>query len=227
MKVLLFDIDCTLIITGNAGNKSITRAFDDLYGLKEAMVGIKPHGNTDPAIVKDIFKTKLGKNDVSQRQVDEVLNKYISILPEEIQKSQGYKVLPGIIEILKEVDASPDLVAGLATGNLERSGRIKLERGELNKYLRFGGFADGLIDRNHIIEKAIKKAEEFIGQAVNRSDVYVIGDTPRDIIVGKNAGAKTVAIATGIYGLEELKSHNPDYLFQDLSDYKSFLNIFS
>ena len=227
MKILLFDIDCTLIITGNAGNKSITRAFENLYGIKDAMVGIKPHGNTDPAIVQDIFKTKLGKNEVDQKEIDEILDKYVSLLPEEIEKSQGYKVLPGIIEILKEVERRPDLVGGLATGNLEKGGRIKLERGGLNQYLPFGGFADGLVDRNHIIEKAIKVAEEFIGQPINRSDVYIIGDTPRDIIVGKNAGAKTVAIATGIYSLQELKSHNPDYLFQDLSDYNSFLNIFS
>ncbi len=115
---------------------------------------------------------------------------------------------------------------GLATGNLESGARIKLQRAELDSYFSFGGYGSDAENRTELIQVAIQRAEQHVGGEVPLDIVYVIGDTPRDIKHAKEAGVKTVAVATGKSDLDELAGYYPDHLFQDLSCTADLMRMF-
>ena len=204
MKVLLFDIDQTLINTGGAGLRGLDRACLKLFRLKNAMEGISPHGKTDPAIVREILHRKLGSETPTNTDIATVLDSYISFLKEEVHTSATYRVLPGVQTLLDQLAARGDVLVGLATGNIELGARIKLERGGLNPYFSFGGFGSDAEDRTELVRKAAEKAAHKNGGFIAPSNIFVIGDTPLDIDAGNRAGFKTVGVATGSYSVEQL-----------------------
>lgn len=204
MKVLLFDIDQTLINTGGAGLRGLDRACLKLFGLQNAMEGISPHGKTDPAIVREILRRKLGSETPTNTDIATVLDSYISFLKEEVHTSATYRVLPGVQTLLDQLAARGDVLVGLATGNIELGARIKLERGGLNPYFSFGGFGSDAEDRTELVRKAAEKAAHKNGGFIAPSNIFVIGDTPLDIDAGNRAGFKTVGVATGSYSVEQL-----------------------
>ena len=158
MTLFLFDIDQTLINTGGAGLRALDRACRKLLGLEHAMEGISPHGKTDPAIVREILRTKLHSPTPNSREIAALLDAYIAFLKEEVESSSTYRVLPGIISILEEFNQRPDVIVGLATGNVESGARIKLERGGLNGYFSFGGFGSDSERRADLVRKAAERA---------------------------------------------------------------------
>ena len=127
MKLLLFDIDQTLINTGGAGLRGLNRACRKLFGLEGAMDGISPHGKTDPAIVREILSRKLGSQTPTNADIATVLDSYISFLKEEVYTSTTYRVLPGVQSLLDQIVARGDVLVGLATGNIELGARIKAQ----------------------------------------------------------------------------------------------------
>jgi len=204
VKLLLFDIDQTLINTGGAGLRGLNRACRKLFGLEGAMDGISPHGKTDPAIVREILSRKLGSQTPTNADIANVLDSYISFLKEEVYTSTTYRVLPGVQSLLDQIVARGDVLVGLATGNIELGARIKLERGGLNPYFSFGGFGSDSEDRAELVRKAAEKANHKNGSSILASNIFVIGDTPLDIDAGNRAGFKTVGVATGSYSVEQL-----------------------
>ena len=216
MKLLLFDIDQTLVNTGGAGLRALDRACQKLYGLQNAMEGVRPHGKTDPAIVREIL-VKLGSNSPQNGEITSVLEAYVSFLREEVHTSPTYRVLPGIVPLLNEMAKRPDVVLGLATGNVELGARIKLERAELNAFFAFGGFGSDSEDRTELVRKASEKADRKIGRTIPPSDVFVIGDTPLDVDAGNRAGFKTVGVATGSYTVDQLLAAGASFAVDDLA----------
>ncbi|MGB9823858.1 MAG: HAD family hydrolase [Candidatus Hydrothermia bacterium] len=213
MKYLLFDIDGTLIHSGGAGARALNRAFKLLHNVDDAMSVINPHGQTDIAIVEEIFLKKLGR--LPQKgEVEDIFEYYLTFLKEEVVKADKYQVLKGVRETLDELKGKSGLLLGLATGNIERGARIKLERGDLNKYFPFGGFGSDHRERSQIVRIAVEKGKMLSGE--DPSEVFVIGDTPLDVEAGKKAGFKTVAVATSIYSKEELEKCEPDFVFSSL-----------
>jgi len=204
VKVLLFDIDQTLINTGGAGLRGLDRACLKLFGLQNAMEGISPHGKTDPAIVREILRRKLGSETPTNTDIASILDSYTSFLKEEVHTSATYRVLPGVQTLLDQLAARGDVLVGLATGNIELGARIKLERGGLNPYFSFGGFGSDAEDRTELVRKAAEKAAHKNGGFIAPSNIFVIGDTPLDIDAGNRAGFKTVGVATGSYSVEQL-----------------------
>ena len=204
MKVFLFDIDQTLINTGGAGLRGLDRACLKLFRLENAMEGISPHGKTDPAIVREILRRKLGSESPTNTDIATILDSYISFLKEEVHTSATYRVLPGVQTLLDQLAARGDVLVGLATGNIELGARIKLERGGLNPYFSFGGFGSDAEDRTELVRKAAEKAAHKNGGFIAPSNIFVIGDTPLDIDAGNRAGFKTVGVATGSYSVEQL-----------------------
>ena len=217
MKLLLFDIDQTLVNTGGAGLRALDRACQKLYGLQNAMDGVRPHGKTDPAIVREILLVKLGSNSPQNGEITTVLEAYVSFLREEVHTSPTYRVLPGIVPLLSEMAKRPDIVLGLATGNVELGARIKLERAELNSFFAFGGFGSDSEDRTELVRKAAEKADRKIGRTIPPSDVFVIGDTPLDVDAGNRAGFKTVGVATGTYTVDQLVAAGASFAVDDLA----------
>ena len=222
MKALLFDIDQTLINTGGAGLRGLDRACLKLFGLQNAMEGISPHGKTDPAIVREIVRRKLGSETPTNTDIATILDSYISFLKEEVHTSATYRVLPGVQTLLDQLAARGDVLVGLATGNIELGARIKLERGGLNPYFSFGGFGSDAEDRTELVRKAAEKAAHKNGGFIAASNIFVIGDTPLDIDAGNRAGFKTVGVATGSYSVEQLLASGARIAVPDLaqrSDY--------
>jgi phosphoglycolate phosphatase-like HAD superfamily hydrolase len=216
VKLLLFDIDQTLVNTGGAGLRALDRACQKLFDIDHAMDGISPHGKTDPAIVREILRVRLENPSPSRREIETILESYLYFLKDEIRLSPAYRVLPGILALLDHLVAHEDALLGLATGNIEMGGRVKLERGGLNRYFDFGGFGSDSEDRTELVRKAAVRAADKSGRSFQPQDVFVIGDTPLDIAAGKNAGFKTVGVATGSYSEEQLLAAGATFAVVDL-----------
>ena len=218
MKILLFDVDLTLVATGGAGVRALDRAIGGVLGLQEAMTGIAPHGKTDPFIVREVLEANDLTDSIDvQSVIAEILNQYLIFLQAEVTRSEGYCILPGILELLTEIHSRPDIRLGLATGNLERGARIKLEPGGLNPYFTFGGYGSDAEERVEVVRKAAEQGNRDPAGAVPPSDIFVIGDTPRDIEAGKGAGFQTVGVATGSYTVADLEAAGADLVIQDFT----------
>jgi phosphoglycolate phosphatase-like HAD superfamily hydrolase len=225
VKLLLFDIDGTLVLTGGAGIRALNRAFSQIVGIENAMDGIRPHGKTDPAIVREIFAGK-GRNGHTPDTVVRILDAYVGFLPDEVRSSTTYRILPGILSFLETFKEHPGIVCGLATGNVEQGARIKLERGNLNSYFRFGGFGSDAENRTDLVRRAAEKGILQAGQNIDPQEIFVIGDTPRDIEAGKGAGFRTVGVATSDYSKDVLDEAGADLVMSDFErDRDQFLRM--
>jgi phosphoglycolate phosphatase len=222
MKLLLFDIDGTLLTTDGAGRVAMRQAAKDLFGLDEDLTGITIAGNTDGGIVREVLvKNNLPSTDENIRLYVEA---YFARLAINLSTIPG-TVLPGINDLLDAIDANSG-AKGLLTGNIERGARLKLKTHGLGDRFEFGAFADDSFNRNDLGPFAKARAEAKYSHFFKPEDVFVIGDTPRDIACGKAFGARTVAVATGHYRADDLADFEPDYLFEDLSPTDDVLRAF-
>ena len=223
MKLLLFDVDQTLINTGGAGLRALDRACLQLFGIPNAMQGISPHGKTDPAIAREILRLRW-RRDVAETngEISSILEAYLSFLKDEVQVSPKYRVLPGIISLLDQIVSKKDVMLGLATGNIEPGARVKLDRGRLNPYFAFGGFGSDSEDRAELVRKAAGKAAARSSGQISPSDVFVIGDTPLDIDAGNRAGFKTVGVGTGSYSTEQLLDSGATFAIPDFEQGRDY-----
>ena len=180
------------------------------------MDGISPHGKTDPAIAREILQLKLGSDAAGNGQIADVLEAYVSFLKDEVHTSPTYKVLPGIASLLDELLPRQDVMLGLATGNVELGARIKLDRGNLNRYFGFGGFGSDSEDRMELVRRAAEKAAAKTGRSIDAANTFVIGDTPLDIDAGNRAGFKTVGVGTGSYSAGQLLESGATIVVPDL-----------
>ena len=225
VKLLLFDIDGTLVSTGGAGIRALNRAFRELVGIENAMERVRPHGKTDPAIIREVFEV-FGNKEQCSDWMTHILDAYVRFLPEEVNGSSSYKVLPGILAFLEQFHNRSDLAMGLATGNVEQGARIKLERGKLNRYFLFGGFGSDSESRAELVQRGAEKGARLAGQSVKPEDVFVIGDTPRDIDAGRAAGFRTVGVATSDYSADQLNAAGADVVLLDFErDRDQFLRM--
>ena len=151
-----------------------------------------------------------------------LLDAYLGKLADRIHLHQG-EILPGIIPLLERMNERPDCVLALLTGNLAAGAQVKLSHYGVWHYFGFGAYADDHHIRNELGPVAMTRALKEHGEEFTPDRIYVIGDTPRDIECGKAFGALTVGVATGHYSREELASHAPDFLFDNLSDLDSVL----
>ena len=225
MKLLLFDIDGTLIHAGGAGIRAANRAFGVIDDIEDAMQGIRPDGKTDPLILREIFRNTLNR-DYSEGEAARVYRSYLVFLEEEMKKRNPITVLNGISKILEAISLRDDLELGIATGNIEEAAWIKLRYSGLDSYFEFGAFGTDSEYRGEIIRIAIERGERILNKSSGFGEVVVIGDTPFDIIHGKAAGPKVLSVATGSYSLKDLEIHDPDYLFEDFSDVETALRVF-
>ncbi|MBI4867515.1 MAG: HAD family hydrolase [Candidatus Wallbacteria bacterium] len=223
-RIVLFDIDGTLMLSGGAGARALGTAFRELHQVPEVMAEVTYAGRTDPAIVRDIFRVKLGRHG-ADGEVESILERYVTHLRGEIETSPKALVLPGVEPLLQSLSGRDDVVLGLLTGNIERGARLKLGRFGLDRYFEFGGYASDSEDRDEIARVALGRARERCGAGVTAADTVVVGDTPRDISCARAIGARVLAVATGPHSCAELAGHTPDWLFDDLSDTAGVLRV--
>lgn len=220
-RLVLFDIDGTLITSGGAGEAALIDAMRSVFGVDEDFRDITLAGATDALIARAL----LGKHglDPSPENCARLLDRYLEHLAERMPRHQGF-LLPGILELLEALRLRNDVVLALLTGNVARGAEIKLTHFGVWHYFPFGAFADDHHDRNELGKFARARARESHGHDFPPHHVFVLGDTPKDVACGKAIGARTVAIATGQYTADELAAHGPDFLFADLSDTRAVLS---
>ncbi len=201
---------------------SFTRAFKEVYGVDGVIEDVPFHGKTDSDIAMSVLKHHGLKEDEVLTEFEE-FKKVIKAVFKKIIKPDDVDVYIGVRELLSGLSRR-DALLGLATGNLEEIGIEKLKAGGLDHYFRFGGFGDDCTDRVHLIRSATEKAEKEYGYKRN-GEVYMIGDTPLDVIAGKKEGVKVLGVATGHYDMETLKKAGADYVLKDFSNKEEVLKV--
>jgi phosphoglycolate phosphatase len=214
-RLLLFDIDGTLIHSGGAGVQAIKRVLAERFAFNDDLHDIEIAGMTDSGIVISILNKH--KIPATPENITAFLDSYVHFLSLELPRRKG-KLLPGVLELLKRLKSRKHLVLGLLTGNVSRGAQLKLEHYGVWHYFEFGAFADDHHDRSRLGPFARARANEKHGREFSADEIDVIGDTPRDIACGKALGARTIAVATGTWSRKKLAEHHPDFLIDDLSD---------
>jgi len=215
VRLVLFDIDGTLVHTGGAGTAAFTRTFAREFNLHHGTEKMKFAGRTDVSLVREFFR--IHGLPESAENFSRFFTQYIFWL-DHILVRNGGEACRGIREFIRDLQALPNPpVLGLLTGNIQLGAEIKLRHFGLWELFHFGGFADDHEDRNHIAAAAFARGRRVLGQNLQPEEVVVIGDTPFDVRCGKFIGAKTLAVATGGAKLEELQSHAADWTVPDLT----------
>jgi phosphoglycolate phosphatase len=214
-RLLLFDIDGTLIHSGGAGVEALKVVLKEKFGIEDDLHDIEIAGMTDSGIVISILNKH--KIPATPENIAAFLDGYVHFLSLELPRRKGH-LLPGVLELLEKLKTRKHVVLALLTGNVSRGAQLKLEHYGVWHFFEFGAFADDHHDRNQLGPFAQTRAKEKHGVEFAASEIDVIGDTPRDIACGKALGARTIAVATGTWSREKLAEHHPDFLIDDLSD---------
>lgn len=214
IRAVLFDIDGTLLVTGGAGGMAWQRAFEQLHGVEADVADHTEAGMTDPEIVKIVFREVLGREG-TQAERAKAIAAYLRHLPDTVAESGGYRLMPGIEELLPRL-IEKGLLLGLVTGNVEAAAHIKLARGRLNRFFSFGGYGSDSPDRTEVTKAALGRAELVSGGTLSNGACIAIGDTPRDVAAGQGAGVRVVGVATGAYGVDELRGAGADWAIESV-----------
>ncbi|MBK7976749.1 MAG: HAD family hydrolase [Deltaproteobacteria bacterium] len=217
-RLVLFDIDGTLVMSGRIGSRAVKRAFHEVFGVEDATTGVLFDGKTDPGILRELLEL----HGLGHRHCDDTraafFQRYLEVLADERACAETGHVHPGIHELLAALEACEDVTVGLLTGNIREGARIKLERFSLWARFPFGAFGDDAETRDELVPIALTRAHDFRRIRFAPADTYVIGDSLRDIQCARAGGAVAVAVATGGTPIAELAARRPDALFPDLSD---------
>ena len=224
-KLVLFDIDGTLVLTGGAGLRAMNRACTEIAGHADALAGIPVAGRTDRIILTDVV-AKLGR-ELDERLLTELRDSYLLHLREEIElPGHGVKaVMPGIRDLLDALSARDDVFVGLLTGNFEEGARIKLGHFDLWRYFRCGAYGDDAADRNALVPFAVERARRLGLPELGHEHVLVVGDTPHDVACARAVGALPVGVATGGFSASQLRASGADVVFEDLGETDAFLAL--
>jgi phosphoglycolate phosphatase-like HAD superfamily hydrolase len=217
IRLILFDIDGTLVLTGGAGVRATERAFRDVFDYTDGLTSVSMAGRTDAWIVAEM--AALHGRTVDDARIGLFKKVYVRYLSEEIEQPGPRKgILPGVRPLLDQLASSGELYLGLLTGNFHEGARIKLQYFDLWRYFGAGAFGDAAHDRNGLLWKAMAAVEQSGGPHVRPSEVVIIGDTPLDVAVAVAGGARSIAVATGSYDVKTLLESGADVALPDLSD---------
>ena len=208
------------MLTGGAGGRAMSRAFEDLYGVANAFNGVPFNGRTDAWILSQAARV----HDVTPAALESFKPLYLQYLVEELDKPGPRKgVMPGVRELLDALARRDDVFVALLTGNFEKGAQIKLEHFDLWRYFRCGAFGDDVHDRNGLLPIALASVAGSGGPRALAADAVIIGDTPLDVGVALAGGARCVAVATGSHSTHELHTCGAHAVFEDLSDLDAVL----
>lgn len=214
-KLFLFDLDGTLVTTGGAGLRALNRAFEDVFGRRNAVEGYSPSGKTDPAIFRELARLRL-RRALKEDEKKSLGDRYLALLEEEMAPAPA-RVLRGVQDFVSSLLRRDDALIALGTGNLEKGARLKLGRTGLNEMFSVGGFGSDAEDRADVLRAGHRKAEESAQTSIPNDAVFVIGDTCLDVKAARRAGYRAVAVASGVISYADLANANPDFLLSDLT----------
>lgn len=214
-RVFLFDIDNTLLYTGGAGGLAMAQAFERLYGVPNGFAGIEFSGRTD----RFILQSGLDNHAVSggcEAHLRSFIDLYYTLLPGALKERAG-RLMPGFPHLLDALSGEPGVRLGLATGNFPEAARLKLQYFGIDRYYAGGGFGEASLERADVVRAAI----DSVANGVPAEDVLVIGDTPHDVTSALDNGAVAVGVATGSYGVDDLRAGGAHLAFEDFSDWQA------
>lgn len=234
MKLLLFDIDGTLVLTGGAGVRAMDRAFETVFGVARAFEGVKMPGRTDPSLLAEaIGNTGVVPRDGDLTRFERI---YVEMLAEEILKpapaGRGgaspwrFKgALPGVVRLIDRLHRDSEVFLALVTGNYSGGAEIKLAHFDLWRHFRCGAFGEDAAERHELVPVAVERARRLGCPDLDASATVVIGDTPHDVACARDAGVGCVAVATGGYSAEALKAAGASTVFETLEDTDQVLRV--
>jgi phosphoglycolate phosphatase len=215
-KLILFDIDGTLVDTGGAGARSWAWAFERVFDRQVDIAEHSTAGMTDPAIARATF-TEAMEREPTAEELARLMDSYQAVLPDYVAGSPNYRVLAGVDDLLKRL-TSAGLLLGLTTGGLEAAAHAKLGRGRLNHFFLFGGYGSDSEDRTTLTRAAVDRGKHMLDGPLDLGEVFVVGDTPLDIAAAEGIGAVSVGVASGRYGVDELSAAGADHVLASLAD---------
>jgi phosphoglycolate phosphatase len=214
-KLVLFDIDGTLIDTGGAGARSWAWAFERQFDRQVDIAEHSTAGMTDPAIARVTFAQAMEREPTAE-ELTGLMAAYQAVLPDFVASSPDYRVLPGVQDLLGRLTAA-GILLGLTTGGLEAAAHAKLGRGQLNHFFFLGGYGSDSEGRVELTRMAIARGKRMLDGPLDLREVLVVGDTPLDIAAAQGVGAISVAVASGHYGVEELSAAGADHVLASLA----------
>ena len=215
-RLILFDIDGTLLSAGRAARESILAALRAVLGWEGTADGNDFSGKTDPQILRELVEKSVGPERFDATLAP-VLDRYVEELRTRL-RPEAVVPKPGVPELLERLAREPKVVLGLLTGNIERGARLKLGPPDFNRFFPFGAFGDDSADRYCLPAVAIARARDRTGRDFAGESVVIVGDSVHDVGCGRPLGARTVAVATGPTSVERLAAERPHALFRDFSD---------
>ena len=224
MKLVLFDLDGTLLWTDGAGRRAIHRSLVDVMGTPGPIEGFRFDGRTDGEIVQRLAEgAGIAPTDAL---LASVLDRYVACLREEIAKpTQRTTVYPGVRELLDALEPRADCVLGLLTGNVREGAALKLASGDLAiERFRLGAFGSDSAHRPDLPAVAQRRANEELGLDIRGHDIVIVGDTPADVTCGNGVGARAIGVATGSYSTAQLMEAGAYAAFDDLADTDAVLD---
>jgi phosphoglycolate phosphatase len=223
MKLVLFDIDGTLLWTDGAGRRAVGRALVAEVGTAGPIDTYRLDGKTDPQIVGDLLALAGHPDAENEARIEAVCRRYVSALREELDRVPGAsRLLPGvsaILEALAPYEAADAALVGLLTGNLAPGAELKLRSAGLEP-ARFavGAYGSDSRRRADLPAIAVERAARRSGRSFAGPDVVIVGDTPADVTCGNAIGARSIGVATGHYDLDALRAAGATYVFSSLAD---------
>jgi phosphoglycolate phosphatase len=217
-KILLFDIDGTLIRCGGAGGRSLCAALAIEFGLAEVRP-VALHGRTDLGILNELLSNHGIECTAANR--DRLCERYYSLLPHQLHQmadNAEAHILPGVTSLLQQLALKSSFLMGILTGNMPTSAQIKLEHFDLWSFFKFGVFGD-LVDHRPLLAKPAKAViEQHCGQEIDSNHLVIIGDTPLDVELAHAMGARCLAVCTGGFSEEELQRAGAEIVLDDLAN---------
>jgi phosphoglycolate phosphatase-like HAD superfamily hydrolase len=224
-KLVLFDIDGTMLWSDGAGRRAMTEALTNVFG-SAGPTDYHYDGKTDPQIVRDLMRATGHSDATIDERLDPLMERYLGRLAQELSAGTHAHVFDGVRELLDALEARDDIVLGLLTGNLRAGAEIKLRAAGIDvERFRVCAFGSDHHARPELPAFAQRRAFEALGLEIPGDRIFVIGDTPADIECGRAIGARAIAVATGRYTPEELARHRPYALFSSLADTPAVMRV--
>jgi phosphoglycolate phosphatase-like HAD superfamily hydrolase len=218
MRLVLFDIDGTLLSASGAGRRAMQRAFLDVYETAGPIETYDFRGKTDRVIVRDLMTAAGLEPEAIATREPAFFARYLEHLDVEIGDGRRVVLYPGVARLVETLAAHEGCLVGLLTGNVEGGARLKLRSTGLWPRFRLGAYGSDEADRTRLPAVAAGRAEALVGRAFRGPDVVVVGDTPLDVGCARAFGACAIAVGTGWHSVDDLVACGPDHVFADLSD---------
>jgi len=218
-RLVLFDIDGTLLSARGAPRLAFGRALEDVFGTAGPIDGHKFDGKTDPQIARELLRLA-GRSDAEiDRGLPDLWARYLHALQLEL-RNPGHEMLvyPGVRELLERLDEQrQDILIGLLTGNIREGARLKLEYAGIDRHFRIGAFGSDHERRDRLPALAVERARELTGVRFGPGQVVIVGDTPADMSCGQSIAVRAVGVLTGRYDRAALEAAGAHRVFPDLS----------